>query len=246
MRTRSIAGARVTSRPSNSMRPACGSRLPVIRLKRVDLPAPFGPITPKASPRDTAKVTESETFKAPNDFETLSRRRITVAIPVCAELGRRRSTPLRPQARGSILPAAGISGAVAFSTITSSKPPPAFFRPWPPDERRLADVLRCERRHAGAVPGDLADHGHRVGGGNRCSDRIGIGRIRNAAHDIRRHFKQRMREAYRLGPRTASLRREIGGELRRGLTGQRRLERMRGGPPDLRRKVVAGVAERRG
>src|ERR1700727_173692 len=40
--------------------------------------------------------------------------------------------PLRPQASGSILPAVGISGAVAFSTITSSKPPPAFFRHWPP------------------------------------------------------------------------------------------------------------------
>src|ERR1700722_1269480 len=191
MRTRSIAGAWVTSRPSNSMRPACGSRLPVIRLKRVDLPAPFGPMTPKASPRGTAKVTESETFKAPNDFETLSSRRITAAIPLCTERGGR-SPPSATSSEGLHLAGRGNLGRGCVFDDHQLEAAAGFLPPLAAHERRLADVLRCERRHAGAVPGDLADHGHGVGGGNGCGDRIGIGRIRNAAHDIRRHFKQRM------------------------------------------------------
>src|SRR5271156_4250457 len=195
MRTRSIAGARVTSRPSNSMRPAFAMRLPVIRLKRVDLPAPFGPMTPKASPRGTAKVTESETFKAPNDFETLSSWRITAAIPVCAERGRRRSPPSATSSEGLHLAGRGNFGRGCVFDDHQLEAAAGFLPPLAADERRFADVLRCERRHAGAIPGDLTDHGHRVGGGNGCCDRIGIGRTRNASHDIRRHFKQRMREA---------------------------------------------------
>ncbi len=58
------------------MRPESASRLPVIRLNSVDLPAPFGPMMPKACPRGTSKVTPSVTFNAPNDFETFSRASI--------------------------------------------------------------------------------------------------------------------------------------------------------------------------
>jgi len=38
-------GAPVISRPSSNTRPPSGMMWPVIRLNRVDLPAPFGPIT---------------------------------------------------------------------------------------------------------------------------------------------------------------------------------------------------------
>src|ERR1700722_16978014 len=146
MRTRSIAGAWVTSRPSNSMRPACGSRLPVIRLKRVDLPAPFGPMTPKASPRGTAKVTESETFKAPNDFETLSRRRITAAVPVSPERGGGRSPPSATPSEGLHFAGRGNLGRGRVFDDHQLEAAAGFLPPLAADERRLADVLRCERR----------------------------------------------------------------------------------------------------
>src|ERR1700733_16080993 len=161
MRTRCIAGAPVTSRPSNSMRPACGSRLPVIRLNRVDLPAPFGPITPKASPRGTAMVTESETFRAPNDFETLSRRRITAAVPVCTERGRRRSPPSATSSEGLHLAGRGNLGRGCVFDDHQLEAAAGFLPPLAADERRLADVLRSDRRDGSAGAGDLADHGPR-------------------------------------------------------------------------------------
>ncbi len=52
------------------MRPASGRILPVIRLNRVDFPAPFGPMMPSASPSASSKLTASVTFSAPKDFDT--------------------------------------------------------------------------------------------------------------------------------------------------------------------------------
>ena len=40
----------VISAPSNLMRPELGVVTPLIRLKTVDFPAPFGPIRPRSSP----------------------------------------------------------------------------------------------------------------------------------------------------------------------------------------------------
>jgi len=50
---RSAAGRRVTSSPSNQIEPWVGGNAPAIRLNRVDLPAPLGPIRPTISPRPT-------------------------------------------------------------------------------------------------------------------------------------------------------------------------------------------------
>src|SRR3954451_24977865 len=58
----------VMSRPSNRTRPEVVLRSPVRQLKKVDLPAPFGPIRPRMSP--CSKVTEasSTALKLPNAF----------------------------------------------------------------------------------------------------------------------------------------------------------------------------------
>src|ERR1700730_2162483 len=48
-------GRPVMSSPLNRMRPALGRRTPVRQLKNVLLPAPFGPMTARISPRRTAK-----------------------------------------------------------------------------------------------------------------------------------------------------------------------------------------------
>src|SRR5689334_3573766 len=58
------------SRPSTMTLPAVGCRWPVIRLNRVDLPAPFGPITAAISPSATARSTSLTALKPPNDFDS--------------------------------------------------------------------------------------------------------------------------------------------------------------------------------
>ena len=52
----SSGGARVTSTPSNMMRPVVGSVSPARQLKKVDLPAPFGPIRPMISPSSIVEI----------------------------------------------------------------------------------------------------------------------------------------------------------------------------------------------
>src|ERR1700728_423653 len=69
--------ARVTSRPSNQTEPASGCNRPVIRLNNVDLPAPFGPMMPSASPRATSRLTPSTALSEPNDLVKLANLRIT-------------------------------------------------------------------------------------------------------------------------------------------------------------------------
>src|SRR5205814_8354673 len=55
----------VTSVPENSMRPELGARSPATQLKNVDLPAPFGPISPTISPAATSSVAPESAMKLP-------------------------------------------------------------------------------------------------------------------------------------------------------------------------------------
>src|SRR4029077_5390547 len=64
--------ARVTSLPSNTMRPVVGGMSPAIQLKKVDLPAPFGPIRPMISPSATMRSAPRTAKKPPNAFEIFS------------------------------------------------------------------------------------------------------------------------------------------------------------------------------
>src|SRR5690349_18064452 len=66
------AGALVTSLPSNAMRPADGTMSPAMQLKKVDLPAPLGPISPTISPCVTCRSAPATAWKVPKFFETLS------------------------------------------------------------------------------------------------------------------------------------------------------------------------------
>src|SRR2546430_1778589 len=54
--------------PSNRTNPPVGLRNPVISLKRVLFPAPFGPIMLRISPRLTLKLTWSTAVSPPNRF----------------------------------------------------------------------------------------------------------------------------------------------------------------------------------
>src|SRR5438477_7262554 len=58
----------VMSRPSSKTRPRSGRRWPVIRLNRVDLPAPFGPITAAICRVSTFSDTSDTATKPENDL----------------------------------------------------------------------------------------------------------------------------------------------------------------------------------
>src|SRR5258708_1503686 len=73
--------ARVTSTPSNVIRPVVGSVSPARQLKNVDLPAPFGPIRPMISPSSIARSAPATARKLPKVFETFSALSSIVAPP---------------------------------------------------------------------------------------------------------------------------------------------------------------------
>src|ERR1043165_369918 len=81
----SSGGARVTSMPSNTMLPAVGSVSPARQLKKVDLPAPFGPIRPMISPSSIVRSAPATARRLPNVFETPCALSSIAASP---ELGR--------------------------------------------------------------------------------------------------------------------------------------------------------------
>src|SRR6201997_4719326 len=63
--------ARVRSLPSKTIRPPLGMVSPARQLKNVDLPAPFGPISPMISPALTARSAPATARNSPNFFDTL-------------------------------------------------------------------------------------------------------------------------------------------------------------------------------
>src|ERR1700742_2014313 len=62
--------ARVRSTPSKVTLPLVGMVSPARQLKKVDLPAPFGPIRPMISPSLTERSALRTARKLPNAFET--------------------------------------------------------------------------------------------------------------------------------------------------------------------------------
>src|SRR5436190_21029478 len=56
--------------PSNRTLPEVVVRSPVRQLKRVDLPAPFGPIRPRISPCSSVTLAASTALKLPKAFVT--------------------------------------------------------------------------------------------------------------------------------------------------------------------------------
>src|SRR5215471_13579585 len=62
--------ARVTSMSENTIRPELGGMSPATQLKKVDLPAPFGPISPTISPSSTSRLACDSATKLPKLRET--------------------------------------------------------------------------------------------------------------------------------------------------------------------------------
>src|SRR3954471_9528935 len=64
--------ARVTSLPSKVILPPVCKASPARQLKKVDLPAPFGPIRPMISPSSMARSAPATARRLPNVLETFS------------------------------------------------------------------------------------------------------------------------------------------------------------------------------
>src|SRR6185503_17531170 len=79
---------RVTSVPSKVMRPVVGSVSPARQLKKVDLPAPFGPIRPMISPASTVRSAPATARKLPKAFETFFVSSSMTPPPPLPPLGR--------------------------------------------------------------------------------------------------------------------------------------------------------------
>src|ERR1700721_4558164 len=69
------------SRPSSTTVPLSGCRWPVIRLKRVDLPAPFGPITAAICCVSTRKLTSDTATKPANVLRSAVISSIAETVP---------------------------------------------------------------------------------------------------------------------------------------------------------------------
>src|SRR6478736_3069725 len=67
---RASGGRRVTSASAKETVPEVTGRSPVRQLKKVDLPAPLGPIRPRMSPSSTETEASSTALKAPNALTT--------------------------------------------------------------------------------------------------------------------------------------------------------------------------------
>src|ERR1700738_580432 len=66
--TRRCTGSAVMSRPSNTMVPTVGRKKPLIKLNKVVLPAPLGPMIARSSPLGTAVVRQNEDARLPADI----------------------------------------------------------------------------------------------------------------------------------------------------------------------------------
>src|SRR5438094_7940351 len=86
-------GSPAMSSPLNTIRPLVGRSTPVRQLKKVDFPAPFGPMIPRISPRGTEMLTLLTAARPPNRTVSASVFRIgegdevSVATRVAYERG---------------------------------------------------------------------------------------------------------------------------------------------------------------
>ncbi|CAJ6573482.1 Uncharacterised protein [Burkholderia pseudomallei] len=69
--------------PFSAMRPRVGASAPAIKLKSVDLPAPFGPISAWRSPGRIVRSMPTSTGVAPNDLLTSAMRSAGGALAAC-------------------------------------------------------------------------------------------------------------------------------------------------------------------
>src|SRR6267154_3138349 len=150
-RHRSSGGRCGISLPSRMMRPESGRIIPVMRLNRLDLPAPFGPLTPSASPDEKVRSISLATTIAPNAFDMALSSSIVLARHYPGSTQGLHVTAKRNLRRLFVLGNDHVVFVIDQSPLAAHK-------------RRLCDVPCGERRHlVGAED-------------NRTDDRVKLGR----------------------------------------------------------------------
>src|SRR5499427_2896597 len=97
LRETRCGGRPAISSPLNTIRPLVGRRTPVRQLKKVDLPAPLGPMIPRISPAGTASDTLVSAASPPKRIVSASVLRIGGALVSVATRARlQRSAPGNP------------------------------------------------------------------------------------------------------------------------------------------------------
>src|SRR2546430_4231138 len=230
-RHRASGGMCVMSLPSRMMRPESGRTIPVIRLNRLDLPAPFGPMTPSASPDDKVRSMSLATTIAPNAFDMALSSSIVIA-----RYHRESAQGLHVTAKRNLrcLLVLGNHHVV----FVAGQPPLAAHK------RRLCDVPCGERRHLVGAEGNKTNDGIKLGRADGLGQRGAVRRVARSFHGIDRNFKQRMDETNWLGPLPAGCLLVAFGEVGSADAAQARFVGMAGRPPHLGRNVVAALAER--
>src|ERR1700723_954831 len=181
-RQRCSGGKPVMSRPSSRMRPRSGRSMPVMRLNRVDLPAPFGPMMPSASPRASDKSMSLATTIMPNALETDFSSSITEPCLLFRSAQQLHFAANRNLRRVAVLD----DDNFVFVAV---QPPLAA------DQRGLGDVLRRKRWHLVGAESDRTDHRIEFGGADRLGQRSAVGRILGALERIDGDFEQRVHKA---------------------------------------------------
>src|SRR5688500_15133184 len=85
-RARRQVGQESIAAPSKVMAPVVGRSKPTISLKTVLLPAPFGPIRQRSSPRETERSRSETARRPPKRFETPLRTRRGLSLAGSATL----------------------------------------------------------------------------------------------------------------------------------------------------------------
>src|SRR6202048_2665233 len=195
-RQRASGGTRVMSLPSRMIRPRSGRSMPVTRLNRVDFPAPFGPITPRASPRDKVRSMSLATTIAPNALE----------MPFSSSMLAVRHHRFGPGHALRPILAQRLHLAAKWNLRRPSVlrnyhlVPVAIEPPLPADQGRFRDVLRGERRHLVRAERNWADDGVEFRRTNGFRDGHAVGWVARPLQRIDCDLEQRVHETDWLRP----------------------------------------------
>ena len=198
------AAARVTSRPSKSIRAGVGAEVAGDQVEQRRL---AGAVRADDAERLAARHGRRSRHPRPSgrrsDFETLSSSRIIRAIPPPTRNGGGggRRPGARVSAIGSILPAGRDLRRGLVVDDDEIEAAVVLLPPLAADERRLADVLRGEGRQARRRPRRPGRRSvsRSVAAIAAATASASVGSV-DALHHVGRHLEQRMDEADRLRP----------------------------------------------
>src|SRR5690349_4022170 len=168
--------ARVRSTPLNETVPPVGTASPARQLKKVDLPAPFGPIKPMISPSATVRSAWRTAKKLPNALDTPLASSSMARPPACREMVPELIKPAGLEARQQHDDAAIEDIRKAGATAAE----PGVGRGLQRHQDQGADQRPKQRAGAAECRGDQHLHGDQQAEATLGIDEAGLDRIERA------------------------------------------------------------------